>query len=116
MIDTDDHDQILADPNATTDELRSIIAELRQEVAWSWCELSNISTAIGTTVYMDPPDGGSPTLAEQVVRMAKDAARYRWLHDHTGEHQGPEVFIDGGYWLGNELDEQIDAAITNRRT
>lgn len=29
MIDTDDHEQILADPNATTDELRSIIAELQ---------------------------------------------------------------------------------------
>lgn len=28
MIDTDDIDQILADPNATTDGLRSIIAEL----------------------------------------------------------------------------------------
>ena len=29
MIDTDDHEQILADPKATTDELRSIIAELQ---------------------------------------------------------------------------------------
>ena len=104
MIDTDDHEQILADPKATTDELHSIIAELQA-----------VSTAIGTTVYMDPPDGGSPTLAEQVARMAKDAARYRWLHTHCGKHQGPEVFIDGKYWLGTELDEQIDAAITNRR-
>jgi hypothetical protein len=29
MICQEDHDQILDDPNATTDELRSIIAELR---------------------------------------------------------------------------------------
>jgi len=29
MINTDDHEQILADPKATTDELRSIIAELQ---------------------------------------------------------------------------------------
>jgi hypothetical protein len=33
MINTDDHEQILADPKATTDELRSIIAELQQELA-----------------------------------------------------------------------------------
>lgn len=79
-------------------------------------ELDAISAAIGTIIYMDPPDGGSPTLAEQITRMAKDAARYRWLHDHTGEHQGPEVFIDGGYWLGNELGEQIDAAMARKPT
>lgn len=77
-------------------------------------ELAAISAAIGTTVYMDPPDGGDVPLSEQIARMAKDAARYRWLHDHTGEHQGPEVFIDGGYWLGNELDEQIDAAMARK--
>ena len=29
--------------------------------------------------YMDPPDGGSVSLLEQLQRMAKDAARYRWL-------------------------------------
>ncbi len=29
----EDHDQILADPNATTDELRSIISELQAELA-----------------------------------------------------------------------------------
>ena len=29
------------------------------------------------TYYMDPPDGGSVTLLEQLRRMAKDAERYR---------------------------------------
>lgn len=31
--------------------------------------------------YMDPPDGGSPTVLEQVARMAEDAARYRYLRN-----------------------------------
>lgn len=31
--------------------------------------------------YMDPPDGGDVPLTEQVLRMGKDAARYRkWRH------------------------------------
>ncbi|HCF3885657.1 TPA: hypothetical protein NID48_005185 [Pseudomonas aeruginosa] len=29
--------------------------------------------------YMDPPDGGNVSIPEQIRRMAKDAARYRWL-------------------------------------
>lgn len=29
--------------------------------------------------YMDPPDGGSVTILEQLQRMSADAARYRWL-------------------------------------
>lgn len=32
--------------------------------------LAEISAAIGTNQYMDPPDGGSVTLAEQVRRMS----------------------------------------------
>ena len=27
--------------------------------------------------YMDPPDGGSPTILEQVRRMAEDARKWR---------------------------------------
>lgn len=34
-------------------------------------ELAAVSDAIGTCAFMDPPDGGSPTLAEQVRRMRK---------------------------------------------
>jgi hypothetical protein len=36
------------------------------------------------SVYMDPPDGGDVGLVEQLGRMAKDAARYRWLRDCAG--------------------------------
>jgi hypothetical protein len=37
-----------------------------------WRELSEISSAIGTTRYMAPPDGGDVSLAEQVRRMKAD--------------------------------------------
>ena len=47
--------------------------------------------------YMDEPDGGSPTVQEQVKRMAKDAERYRLLRKR--------------YWSGNLLDAEVDAAI-----
>ena len=41
------------------------------EAAWLEAEaqLSEISAAIGSVRFMDPPDGGSVTLAEQVRRM-----------------------------------------------
>jgi hypothetical protein len=29
--------------------------------------------------YMDPPDGGDVSVIEQLRRMVRDAARYRWL-------------------------------------
>lgn len=32
-------------------------------------ELSAVSAAIGSVRWMDPPDGGDVTLAEQVARM-----------------------------------------------
>lgn len=41
---------------------------------------------------------------------AKDGARYRWLRDNAGSHQGPEIFIGGSYHLGAYLDAAIDAA------
>lgn len=48
----------------------------------------------------------------EIEALRVDAERYRWLRKHGGEHQGPEVFIDGGYWLGTELDAQIDAHLS----
>jgi len=48
----------------------------------------------------------------EIETLRVDAERYRWLRTHGGEHQGPEVFIDGGYWIGTELDAQIDAHLT----
>ena len=40
-------------------------------------------TLLPGAYYMDPPDGGSVTVLEQLQRMAKDAERYRWLRSTT---------------------------------
>jgi len=64
--------------------------------------------------YMDPPDGGSVPLGEQVRRMAVDAARYRWLRGREdGRYLTVYAFrtdIDE-VCLGDELDAAIDAAM-----
>ena len=42
-------------------------------------EIEKCAATLPGVHYMDPPDGGSPTVSEQLQRMADDAARYRWL-------------------------------------
>ena len=64
--------------------------------------------------YMDPPDGGDVPVLEQLRRMAKDAARYRWLRGREdGRYMTVYAFrtdIDE-VCLGDELDAAIDAAM-----
>ena len=48
------------------------IARLRSEIA-------KCAGALPGAHYMDPPDGGDVPVSEQLSRMAKDAARYRFL-------------------------------------
>jgi hypothetical protein len=66
------------------------------------------------TYYMDPPDGGDVSVYEQMRRMAKDAARYRWLRsriagrDHVAELV--ELNDEGGRLL-SENDAAIDTAM-----
>ncbi|HCF3715350.1 TPA: hypothetical protein NID03_001844 [Pseudomonas aeruginosa] len=77
-------------------------------------ELSQCASALPGTYYMDPPDGGNVSIPEQIRRMAKDAARYRWLiasawyvgpepkgdteavswHDHNDTMHGVTTAID----------------------
>lgn len=47
----------------------SEIERLQAEVTRLTAEQDAISVAIGTNEYMDPPDGGNVSLAEQVRRM-----------------------------------------------
>lgn len=42
-------------------------------------EQQELASVLPGVTYMDPPDGGSPTVLEQLRRMAKDAARWRML-------------------------------------
>ena len=53
------------------------VTEMEQDLAKCMSDLQAVSDAIGTTKYMDPPDGGSPSLAEQVSRMKADLAKCR---------------------------------------
>ncbi|HBO9868982.1 TPA: hypothetical protein L5G00_002775 [Pseudomonas aeruginosa] len=77
-------------------------------------ELEQCASALPGTYYMDPPDGGNVSIPEQIRRMAKDAARYRWLiasawyvgpepkgdteavswHDHNDTMHGVTTAID----------------------
>ncbi|EPN4461344.1 ead/Ea22-like family protein [Pseudomonas aeruginosa] len=56
-------------------------------------ELSQCASALPGTYYMDPPDGGNVSIPEQIRRMAKDAARYRWLIA-SAWYVGPEPMGD----------------------
>lgn len=45
-----------------------------------------VCNALPGNCYMDPPDGGDVPLADQLSRMARDAARYRWLARKVSAH------------------------------
>ena len=49
-------------------------------------------------------------LRKRVTALEVDATRYCWLREHSGEFQGPEIFVNGKYELGSDLDAVIDAA------
>ncbi|ERW65351.1 hypothetical protein [Pseudomonas aeruginosa] len=79
-------------------------------------EIDQCASALPGTYYMDPPDGGNVSIPEQIRRMAKDAARYRWLRERD-----LETISRGGVFAGmtpenivlnlEDLDAEIDAAI-----
>ncbi|NMY77708.1 hypothetical protein HBO01_03330 [Pseudomonas rhodesiae] len=87
---------------AERDQLKAENEALRRE-------LEECAATLPGVTYMDLPDGGAPTIAKQLSRMAKDAGRYRWLrmasHFDTPQHQ---VFCKA---YGDALDEEIDAAM-----
>ncbi|WP_225037453.1 hypothetical protein [Pseudomonas aeruginosa] len=79
--------------------------------------LKECASALPGTYYMDPPDGGNVSIPEQIRRMAKDAARYRWLRDSCTRqwdvmYRDIEVVIKGdGADDCEDLDGIIDAAL-----
>ncbi len=81
-------------------------AQLQNENARLYAELEECSKALPGPYYMDPPDGGSVTVGEQVARMAKDAARFRWLQQENSNtwHEFAGLTAEKTY-------EAIDAAM-----
>ncbi|ETV10080.1 hypothetical protein [Pseudomonas aeruginosa] len=88
--------------------------------------LKECASALPGTYYMDPPDGGNVSIPEQIRRMAKDAARYRWLRntalyasDLAREVNRMDKSVvnlfprgkDGNLLAEADLDEAIDAAM-----
>lgn len=85
--------------------------------------MEQVSALLPGPYYMDLPDGGSVTVLEQLQRMAKDAARWRWLHGSSrGQFTHPIVVeqLRNPLWdhiqyigplSGPALDTAIDAAI-----
>ncbi|MNJ80762.1 hypothetical protein D3C77_792630 [compost metagenome] len=63
--------------------------------------------ALPGVYYMEPPDGGDVSLGEQILRLGKDAERYRWLRDGDNGYFPEENGLRGG----KDLDDGIDAAM-----
>jgi hypothetical protein len=77
MFDPDDYELHEAQKHARKmarerDEARVMVEKLT-------AELAACAEVLPGAYYMDPPDGGDVPVSEQLLRMAKDAARYRYL-------------------------------------
>ncbi|MBG7550558.1 ead/Ea22-like family protein [Pseudomonas aeruginosa] len=114
-----------ANPNtilALLDEIDRLKAEncahkdTQKHCEWLAQDLKECASVLPGTYYMDPPDGGNVSIPEQIRRMAKDAARYRWLRERD-----LETIRQGGVFAGmtpenivlnqEDLDAEIDAAL-----
>ncbi|HEJ3436092.1 TPA: ead/Ea22-like family protein [Pseudomonas aeruginosa] len=92
------------------------VLALLDEIDRLKAEIDQCASTLPATYYMDPPDGGNVSIPEQIRRMAKDAARYRWLRERD-----LETISRGGVFAGmtpknivlnlEDLDAEIDAAI-----
>ncbi len=90
--------------------------DTQKHCEWLAQDLKECASVLPGTYYMDPPDGGNVSIPEQIRRMAKDAARYRWLRERD-----LETIRQGGVFAGmtpenivlnqEDLDAAIDAAL-----
>ena len=96
------------------------ITRLRAEVEALRAAAQAVAALLPGPYYMDPPDGGSVTVIEQLRRMAADAARYRWIKRGASFREERDMG-PGGCWsifvavprrpAVNSLDTAIDAAM-----
>lgn len=90
--------------------------DTQKHCEWLAQDLKECASVLPGTYYMDPPDGGNVSIPEQIRRMAKDAARYRWLRERD-----LETIRQGSVFAGmtpenivlnlEHLDAAIDAAL-----
>lgn len=78
--------------------------DTQKHCEWLAQDLKECASALPGTYYMDPPDGGNVSIPEQIRRMAKDAARYRWLRDLPEDSPHEQI----GNFPGWMWDEAID--------
>ncbi|WP_070332521.1 hypothetical protein [Pseudomonas aeruginosa] len=100
-------------------ENEAVLAANRDCIDWFnqiKTEYDECASTIPGVYYMDPPDGGDVSVPEQLRRMARDAARYRWPRERD-----LETIRQGGVFAGmtpenivlnqEDLDAAIDAAL-----
>ncbi|TRD03830.1 hypothetical protein FJV76_14440 [Mesorhizobium sp. WSM4303] len=66
---------ILSSQAAEIERLKAELGEAMLVIGTQDSALHAVSAAIGSVRFMDPPDGGSVTLAEQVARMRQELER-----------------------------------------
>jgi hypothetical protein len=67
------------------------------------CE-ATYASLLPYSYYMDPPDGGSVTIFEQMSRMAEDAAKWREVHEATekSKYGSPLSWQERCNWQSDE--------------
>lgn len=103
---------ILAHVEAQAAEIERLTAE-RDEARAERDALANVLPGV---YYMDPPDGGDVPVLEQLRRMSRDAARYRFLAckgvpPHSPRWSRWRLEYWNGEWWGPLMKEELDAAI-----
>ncbi len=110
--------------DAQGDRRRAFIDRLTRARDEARAERDAMANVLPGHYYMDPPDGGDVPVLEQLRRMAKDAARYRFLsckgvppYFHRCSRWRLEYW-NGEWWdplMKEELDAAIDAQIEQER-
>lgn len=107
---------------ADRDEREAKIARERDEAR---IERDAMADVLPGYYYMDPPDGGDVPVLEQLRRMSRDAARYRFLSCKGVPPHSPRwsrwrlEYWNGEWWdplMKEELDAAIDAQIEQERS